>query len=86
MALAIGKEADRAMLGRFIAGTEHKVFEADDAEEIIKFFKFVTMSVVTRLLSVNPNTIPQDATLKALPKPATKQGPSKAEDDSGGYW
>lgn len=68
MALGIGREAyegqGRATLERFIAGTEHKVFEAKDAGEIHNFFKFVTMSVVTRSLSQDPNAVPQDATLQ----------------------
>lgn len=76
MALGIGREAyegqGRATLERFIAGTEHRVFEAKDAGEIHNFFKFVTMSVVTRSLSQNPNAVPQDATLQP-PQPGTAQ-------------
>lgn len=76
MALGIGREAyegqGRATLERFIAGTEHRVFEAQDAGEIHNFFKFVTMSVVTRSLSQNPNAVPQDATLQP-PQPGTAQ-------------
>lgn len=76
MALGIGREAyegqGRATLERFIAGTEHRVFEAKDAGEIHTFFKFVTMSVVTRSLSQNPNAVPQDATLRP-PQQATAQ-------------
>jgi len=68
MALGIGGEATggrgRTTLERFIKGTEHKVFEAKDAEEIHKFFKVVTMSVVSRSLSKNPNLVPPDSTLK----------------------
>ena len=75
-ALGIGREAyegqGRATLERFIAGTEHRVFEAKDAGEIHNFFKFVTMSVVTRSLSQNPNAVPQDATLQP-PQPGTAQ-------------
>lgn len=74
MALGIGEEATggrgRATLERFIAGTGHKVFEAKDAGEVHKFFKFVTMSVVSRRQSQNPNLIPPDDTLKP-PTPAT---------------
>jgi uncharacterized protein YegL len=74
MALGIGEEATsgrgRATLERFIAGTEHKVFEAKDAGEVHNFFKFVTMSVVSRSLSQNPNLVPPDSTLRP-PTPAT---------------
>lgn len=84
MALGIGPEAytgrGRATLERFIAGTEHQVFEAKDAEDIHKFFRFVTMSVVTRSLSQDPNVVPQDTTLK-LPTSTTQ--PAAAEDS---YW
>jgi uncharacterized protein YegL len=73
MALGIGEEATggrgRATLERFVAGTEHKVFEARDAGEVLNFFKFVTMSVVSRSLSQNPNLVPPDSTLKP-PTPA----------------
>jgi uncharacterized protein YegL len=73
MALGIGDGATggrgRAMLERFVAGTEHKVFEARDAGEVLKFFKFVTMSVVSRSLSQNPNLVPPDSILKP-PTPA----------------
>lgn len=85
MALGIGREAyegqGRATLERFIAGTEHKVFEAKDAGEIHNFFKFVTMSVVTRGLSQDPNAIPKDAELEpptsAAAAPAEAPGPAE---------
>ena len=85
MALGIGREAyegqGRATLERFIAGTEHQVFEAKDAGEIHNFFKFVTMSVVTRSLSQDPNAIPKDSTLKPPTPPAAtpEAAPSPAE-------
>jgi uncharacterized protein YegL len=82
MALGIGQEAyqgpGRATLERFIAGTDHKVFEAEDAGEIHNFFKFVTMSVVTRGLSQDPNAIPKDATLKP-PSSSTPSGAGTEE-------
>jgi uncharacterized protein YegL len=84
MALGIGEEATggrgRATLERFIEGTEHKVFEAKDAGEVHSFFKFVTMSVVSRSLSQNPNLVPPDSTLRP-PAPATaasKSAPAAA--------
>lgn len=79
MALGIGREAyegpGRATLERFIVGTDHKIFEAKDAGQIHSFFKFVTMSVVARGLSQDPNVIPKDATLK----PPTSLRPSGDE-------
>lgn len=81
MALAIGEEAyasrGRATLERFVAGTEHQVFEAKHAGEVHRFFKFVTMSVVSRSLSQNPNLVPPDAMLKPpTPAPAAEAVPA----------
>ena len=68
MAMGIGPEAyegnGRNMLEKFISGTDHKVFEADEAEKIQSFFKLVTMSVTTRSKSVNPNVVPKDGELE----------------------
>jgi uncharacterized protein YegL len=90
MAMAIGAEADSAMLGEFIAGTDHKLFQADQAEKVQEFFKRVTMSVVSRTFSQNPNIIPSDSNIlldvpnrKTAPK-ATEVGQVKSEDE--GYW
>lgn len=55
-ALAIGADADRAMLGQFANDPEAPVFEADGARDIVKFFRAVTMSVVARSTSGSPNT------------------------------
>lgn len=93
MALGIGQEANdgpgRATLERFIGGTEHRVFEAKDAGEIHTFFKFVTMSVVTRSLSQNPNAVPQDSTLPSLQPekvPASTTPAASASEDEDSYW
>ena len=83
MALGIGREAyegeGRAALERFAEGTEHEVYEAKDAGEIHEFFKFVTMSVVSRSLSQDPNIVPKDATL-------TPPVPDVTTDDGDSYW
>ena len=89
MALAISAEADRGMLARFVEGTGHDVFEANAADEIHKFFKFVTMSVVTRSLSKNPNEVPKDKTLtppsqSENAKSQTASSVSSSEEES--YW
>ncbi len=57
MAMAIGRDADENVLKRFIEGTEHQLFYAHNANELFKFFRFVTMSVVTRSKSKNPNVV-----------------------------
>ena len=101
MALAIGKEANRDMLRKFVEGTGHDVFEADAPEKITEFFKFVTMSSVQRSLSANPNEVPKDSDVKKPelpPEPIQRKDDKKnppvdspAEnnddnDDDGGYW
>lgn len=63
----------RATLDRFVEGTEHQVFGAQDAGEIHNFFRFVTMSVVTRSLSQDPNAAPKDAALQP-PRTGTVAG------------
>lgn len=58
MAMAIGSDADEEVLNRFIRGTKHKLFRAGDASQLHEFFQFLTMSVVMRSKSKNPNEIP----------------------------
>ena len=58
MAMAIGRDADKGILGKFIEGTTNPLFEAHQASEIQRFFKFVTMSVTTRMRSSTPNQVP----------------------------
>ena len=60
MALAVGcSEGSREwqMLEQFVAGTDNPVFTADQAGDIFKFFKFVTMSVTQRTQSKDPNKV-----------------------------
>lgn len=56
-AMAIGDDADRHVLSAFLAKPEARVFEAHEARQIKKFFRWVTMTVATRSRSVNPNEI-----------------------------
>jgi uncharacterized protein YegL len=55
MALAIGADADESVLKAFLADPEARVFRADEARQIRKFFQLVTMSVSARSRSANPN-------------------------------
>ena len=60
MALAVGcQKGDAAweMLECFVRGTDNPVFTADQAADIVKFFKFVTMSVTQRAKSKDPNQL-----------------------------
>lgn len=59
-ALAIGTDADKSVLGKFVS-SGNEVQEAKDASKIRSFFKFVTMSVTKRTKSQNPNILlPQE--------------------------
>ena len=85
MAMGIGENAlggkARQILEKFATGTGRDIFEANDADGIHKFFKFVTMSVVARSRSFDPNIIPDS---DSIGKVATSK-PEK-NDDGESYW
>ena len=56
--MAIGDDADRDMLGKFVSSPE-LLISGDGARDIKKFFRFVTMSVTSRMRSQTPDTPPQ---------------------------
>lgn len=56
-ALAIGDDADPAMLSEFLADPSARVYAAHEARQIKNFFRWVTMSVTQRTRSVNPNNV-----------------------------
>lgn len=57
-ALGIGNSYDGQMLQKFLGNdTDKKVFDASVAKEITRFFRFVTLSTITRSKSQNPNTV-----------------------------
>ncbi|KJG23061.1 tellurite resistance protein TerY [Photobacterium iliopiscarium] len=64
LAMAIGTSADNRVLNKFIEGTEHTVFQAEDASKIKEFFRFVTMSVTSRTVSQNPNIVQTDNSIE----------------------
>lgn len=55
LAMAIGSDADEAMLRGFANDKEAPIFKAQNARDIHRFFRAVTMSVTTRTTSQNPN-------------------------------
>jgi uncharacterized protein YegL len=57
IAMAIGADADRNMLSKFVSSPELLV-EGENARDIKKFFRFVTMSVTSRMKSQTPDTPP----------------------------
>lgn len=54
-AMAIGADADEAMLGDFANDPEAPLFRAENARDIHRFFRAVTMSVSARSQSATPN-------------------------------
>lgn len=92
MAMAIGADADEAVLGQFIAGTANRLFYAENARQLKDFFKFVTMSVSIRSQLPTPNSIPQAGTIEIQPATIeTRQAKSKGAaqnlpNDDEGYW
>lgn len=82
MAMAIGSSASNSVLNEFVSGTENKVFTAQDASQIQEFFKFVTMSVTTRVNSQNANIVPKAEEVKAnIIKQEENQQSNESDDD-----
>lgn len=57
LALGIGNDADTEMLKDFVNSEDIPVIKAKDASGITRFFKWVTMSTVARMNSINPNVV-----------------------------
>ena len=55
-AIAIGTDVDKSVLEKFV-GNYKNLFEAEEAKDIEKVFKTVTMSVSMRAKSQNPNSV-----------------------------
>ena len=88
MAMAIGRDADETVLKRFIEGTPHDLFYAENAGHLHEFFQRVTMSVTMRTQSKNPNVVPAPSEIKldgGSIKSATA-GKSTASSGDEGYW
>lgn len=58
--LAIGLDADTAMLEKFLDHPEKEVCQVEDAADIHKFFRFITSSTIQRSKTDNPNKIIND--------------------------
>ena len=57
LALAIGDDADVNMLREFIGNADTPLIKAHNVQGISKFFKWVTMSTIARMSSVNQDII-----------------------------
>jgi uncharacterized protein YegL len=55
LAMAIGPDADEAMLKEFANDLEAPLFKGHNARDIQRFFRAVTMSITTRTASNNPD-------------------------------
>lgn len=64
MAMGIGQDVDETVLKRFIEGTPHDLFYAENAGQLHEFFQRVTMSVTMRTQSKNPNVVPAPSEVK----------------------
>lgn len=99
LALAIGKQVNMDLMETFVGGLydnngNKRVFEADDASSIAKFFEFVTMSVEITTQQVDPpkdvepvetaRTTPQNMPFKpsAARKPANQAQDNSATQDN----
>jgi uncharacterized protein YegL len=85
MAMAIGRDADETVLKRFIDGTPHDLFYAENAGQLHEFFQRVTMSVTMRTQSRNPNVVPASIELDERTKSNIAASVSIENDDQG-YW
>lgn len=56
-AMGIGDDADPAMLSMFVGTPGVPVFQAHEAREIKKFFRWLTMTVAQRSRSANPDSV-----------------------------
>lgn len=90
MAMAIGAEADEAVLSKFIAGTANGLFYAENAKQLRDFFTLVTMSVTRRATSAAPDNVARATDIRTDPATtAIPQAPARQVDapsDDGGYW
>ncbi|EQA1439911.1 VWA domain-containing protein [Escherichia coli] len=83
MAMAIGRDADETVLKRFIEGTPHDLFYAENARQLHEFFQRVTMSVTMRIQSKNPNVVPASIELDERAKSNIAASVSIENDDQG---
>lgn len=92
MAMAIGADADEAVLGKFLEDSPHSLLYAENAKQLRDCFKFITMSVTIRTRSQTPNTVPppdaidlRPTTIEARQHSANSVAQPSADQD-GGYW
>jgi uncharacterized protein YegL len=65
MAIGIGQDADIDMMETFLDNEEMEVLQADSTRDIVKHFRFISMSTIAQINSKTPNKFPGDP--KATP-------------------
>ena len=92
MAMAIGADADEAVLGKFLEDSPHALLYAENAKQLRDCFKFITMSVTIRTRSQTPNTVPTPDAIDLRPttiearQHSAKSVAQPSADQDGGYW
>jgi uncharacterized protein YegL len=92
IAMAIGADADEAVLGKFFEGTTHPLLYAENAKQLRECFKYITMSVTIRTKSQTQNIVPK-ASIIGIKPPTIEARQDKlksviqtSSDEDGGYW
>ena len=58
MGIGVDRGSDAYEVLKSFTSDEEQVFDASDAAEISKFFRYVTMSTTSRIKTSNPNLVP----------------------------
>lgn len=92
MAMAIGADADEAVLRNFITGTQNPLFYAENAKQLRDCFKYLTMSVTTRVKTQTQNVTPEVSAIGITPHTIDERGEKpkpvtqNSSSEDGGYW
>jgi uncharacterized protein YegL len=62
-AIAIGQDADQETLRKFVDNPEKPVLRVDNAEQLVRYFRYVSTSVATASPGKEPVAVPSVATL-----------------------
>ena len=62
-AIAIGQDADQETLRKFVDNPEKPVLRVDNAEQLVRYFRYVSTSVATATSGKEPVAVPSVATL-----------------------
>lgn len=85
--IPIGRDADRSVMEQF--ASKENIYEAENAEDIVKAFKMVSMSVSTKARASSVASVPKaDVSMDGRPasKPVTSNSNNSGDDDGGLEW